>query len=138
MTTGPSSTGVLSSCVGVLASRQRLAGGRLFTAARLTGAAASPLGLHGCSRTPQQPTNTQHRGAASAPILPISGLLLPAHSKAEAIAEALSTGGFQFAFLHVKAVDDTGHDFLTHMKVCFCASVRMLNQYAHASVAGIM
>ncbi len=49
--------------------------------------------------------------------LPVCVLLLPVRSKAEAIAEALSMGGFQFAFLHVKAVDDTGHDFLTHMKV---------------------
>lgn len=37
--------------------------------------------------------------------------------KAEAIAEALSRGGFQFGFLHVKAVDDTGHDFLVQQKV---------------------
>jgi len=41
-------------------------------------------------------------------------------SKAEAIAEALSRGGYQFGFLHVKAVDDTGHDFLLKMKVRFC------------------
>ncbi|KAL4448400.1 hypothetical protein ABPG75_005619 [Micractinium tetrahymenae] len=38
------------------------------------------------------------------------------HRKAEAIAEALSRGGFQFGFLHVKAVDDTGHDFLVDLK----------------------
>ncbi|PSC70414.1 archaeal type cofactor-independent phosphoglycerate mutase [Micractinium conductrix] len=38
------------------------------------------------------------------------------HKKAEAIAEALATGGYQFAFLHVKAVDDTGHDFMVQMK----------------------
>ena len=125
-TIGPSSTGVLSSCVGLLASFQRLAGGRYFTAACLTGSAASPLGPHRCNRAPQQLTDTQRGLAASAPNPSISGLLLPARSKAEAIAEALSTGGFQFAFLHVKAVDDTGHDFLTHMKVCFSASAHML------------
>jgi hypothetical protein len=33
------------------------------------------------------------------------------------VAEALGGGGFQFAFLHVKAVDDTGHDFLVKLKV---------------------
>lgn len=37
--------------------------------------------------------------------------------KAEAIAGALSSGGFNFGFLHVKAVDDTGHDFLLDQKV---------------------
>jgi hypothetical protein len=37
--------------------------------------------------------------------------------KAEAIAGALSGRGFQFGFLHVKAVDDTGHDHLTQLKV---------------------
>lgn len=38
------------------------------------------------------------------------------HRKAEAIAQALAHGGFQFGFLHVKAVDDTGHDHLTELK----------------------
>ena len=37
--------------------------------------------------------------------------------KAEAIATALTSGGFDFALLHVKAVDDTGHDRLPWMKV---------------------
>lgn len=40
-----------------------------------------------------------------------------ARRKAEAVAAALAGGRHQFAFLHVKAVDDTGHDYLTDMKV---------------------
>lgn len=39
------------------------------------------------------------------------------HVKAEAIAEALGHGDFDFGFLHVKAVDDTGHDRAAAMKV---------------------
>lgn len=37
--------------------------------------------------------------------------------KAEAVAGALAAGDHQFGFLHVKAVDDTGHDHLTQLKV---------------------
>lgn len=40
------------------------------------------------------------------------------HAKAEAIAEALKSGEYGFAFLHVKAIDDTGHDKAAAMKVC--------------------
>lgn len=39
-------------------------------------------------------------------------------AKAEAVAQALSSGSFDFAFLHVKAVDDAGHDRLPWLKVC--------------------
>lgn len=39
------------------------------------------------------------------------------HEKAKAIAEAVTTGGYSFGFLHVKAVDDTGHDRRVAMKV---------------------
>ena len=39
------------------------------------------------------------------------------HAKAEAIAGALVKGGYELGFLHVKAVDDTGHDRALAMKV---------------------
>ena len=39
------------------------------------------------------------------------------HAKAEAIARALTQGGYQLGFLHVKAVDDTGHDRAVALKV---------------------
>lgn len=39
------------------------------------------------------------------------------HAKAEAAADALVKQEFKLVFLHVKAVDDTGHDRLTHLKV---------------------
>lgn len=53
--------------------------------------------------------------------------------KAEAIAAALSdAGGFQFGFLHVKAVDDTGHDHLTALKVRGGAAAQ---QAQHAQLA---
>ncbi|GAB4817188.1 hypothetical protein N2152v2_004234 [Parachlorella kessleri] len=38
------------------------------------------------------------------------------HKKAEVIAKALTTGGYDFGFLHIKAVDDTGHDRLVDLK----------------------
>lgn len=37
--------------------------------------------------------------------------------QAETIAHALTTGLCDFGFLHVKAVDDTGHDRATALKV---------------------
>lgn len=40
------------------------------------------------------------------------------HVKAEKIAEALSAGQYDFGFLHIKAVDDTGHDQQPVLKVC--------------------
>lgn len=40
------------------------------------------------------------------------------HVKAERIAEALSAGQYNFGFLHIKAVDDTGHDQQPVLKVC--------------------
>ncbi len=39
------------------------------------------------------------------------------HSKADTIAAALVDGGYDFGLLHVKAVDDTGHDRMVAMKV---------------------
>jgi 2,3-bisphosphoglycerate-independent phosphoglycerate mutase len=38
-------------------------------------------------------------------------------SKAAVACGALVSGGFDFALLHVKAVDDTGHDRMLAMKV---------------------
>ena len=44
------------------------------------------------------------------------------HAKAETIAEALKSGVYKFGFLHVKAVDDTGHDRQPVLKVrCLAA-----------------
>ena len=39
----------------------------------------------------------------------------------------LTDGGYEFGFVHVKAVDDTGHDRKPQMKVrvCVCVCVRM-------------
>ncbi len=39
------------------------------------------------------------------------------HAKADTIAQALTEGGYSFGLLHVKAVDDTGHDRMVAMKV---------------------
>ncbi len=39
------------------------------------------------------------------------------HAKAAAVAEALTEGRHDFVFLHVKAVDDTGHDRQPAQKV---------------------
>lgn len=39
-------------------------------------------------------------------------------SKAAVAADALVNGGFDFCLVHVKAVDDTGHDRMLAMKVC--------------------
>ena len=39
------------------------------------------------------------------------------HAKAQAVADALSTQPYDFGFLHVKAVDDTGHDRQLALKV---------------------
>lgn len=38
-------------------------------------------------------------------------------SKAATAAAALTQGGYDFVLLHVKAVDDTGHDRMLAMKV---------------------
>lgn len=51
------------------------------------------------------------------------------HSKAATICDALTKGGYEFGFVHVKAVDDTGHDRMVAMKVggrvraCVCVYV---------------
>ncbi|KAK9802767.1 hypothetical protein WJX73_010854 [Symbiochloris irregularis] len=44
-------------------------------------------------------------------------------AKAEAVAQALVSGSFDFAFLHVKAVDDAGHDRLPWLKMKFIEAV---------------
>lgn len=41
------------------------------------------------------------------------------HAKAEAAADVLINGATDMVFLHIKAVDDTGHDRLTGLKVGF-------------------
>ena len=41
------------------------------------------------------------------------------HAKAEAAADVLVNGASDMVFLHIKAVDDTGHDRLTGLKVVF-------------------
>jgi Metalloenzyme superfamily len=51
------------------------------------------------------------------------------HRKAAAVADAVTTGGFQFGFVHVKAVDDCGHDRLWQLKVRYLEVVdQMLGQ----------
>lgn len=42
------------------------------------------------------------------------------HVKAKAMADALSSGTYDFGFLHIKAVDDTGHDQQPVLKVTIC------------------
>lgn len=42
-------------------------------------------------------------------------------SKAAVAAGALAGGGHDFVMVHVKAVDDTGHDRMLAMKVRRCA-----------------
>lgn len=41
------------------------------------------------------------------------------HRKAEAVASALAQGPYDFAFLHVKAVDDAGHDREVGLRVAY-------------------
>ena len=57
------------------------------------------------------------------------------HMKAETIAEALTAGQYDFGFLHIKAVDDTGHDQQPVLKVCChtCCpnSVPTINSWAN-------
>ncbi|CAL8468172.1 g7711 [Coccomyxa elongata] len=45
------------------------------------------------------------------------------HKKTEAIASALTDGGYRFGMLHVKAVDDTGHDRQAVLKVRYIEGV---------------
>lgn len=96
--------------------------------------------LRGCgSRLALQPFHEKHsmRGCIVAPTKIIAGLGMCAqmdvlnvpgttgdyrtsfHKKAEAIAAALSDDAYEFGFLHVKAVDDTGHDKQIHLKVAY-------------------
>lgn len=51
------------------------------------------------------------------------------HRKAEAVADALISGPYEFAFLHVKAVDDAGHDREVDLKVAYLEVVdKMVGQ----------
>ncbi len=47
------------------------------------------------------------------------------HKKAQAISSALIDGGYRFGMLHVKAVDDTGHDRQAVLKVTGLASLSL-------------
>lgn len=49
--------------------------------------------------------------------------------KAATVAAALASGRYDFAFLHVKAVDDTGHDRLPVLKVS--------QDFGYSSVLGL-
>ena len=49
------------------------------------------------------------------------------HAKSEAIAEALISGKYDFGFLHIKAIDDTGHDRAACLKV---TAVDLLDKHA--------
>ncbi|CAL5223026.1 g5481 [Coccomyxa viridis] len=48
------------------------------------------------------------------------------HAKAEAAADALVNGATDMVFLHIKAVDDTGHDRLTALKVGFLSAIDLM------------
>jgi hypothetical protein len=48
------------------------------------------------------------------------------HLKAEAICRAVTTGGYHFGFVHVKAVDDTGHDRLWQLRVRYLERMDLL------------
>lgn len=63
------------------------------------------------------------------------------HIKAETIAEALTAGQYDFGFLHIKAVDDAGHDQQPVLKVryleCVDVMLRQLIRRLHeAETAG--
>ncbi len=45
------------------------------------------------------------------------------HAKAETLSHALTSGQYDFGFLHIKAVDDTGHDQQPVLKVIPSPSV---------------
>ena len=45
------------------------------------------------------------------------------HAKAETLSNALTSGQYDFGFLHIKAVDDTGHDQQPVLKVIPSPSV---------------
>ncbi|GFH16460.1 metalloenzyme domain-containing protein, partial [Haematococcus lacustris] len=69
----------------------------------------------------EHPVNQQRReqarhGMAAAMVAPTK---IIAGSKASTICDALTTGSAQFGFVHVKAVDDCGHDRRLQMKVMF-------------------
>ena len=49
------------------------------------------------------------------------------HAKAEAAADVLVNGTSDMVFLHVKAVDDTGHDRLTGLKVLFLIAIHHIS-----------
>ncbi|KAK9845885.1 hypothetical protein WJX81_005130 [Elliptochloris bilobata] len=56
-------------------------------------------------------------------------------AKAAAVADALAGGQYGFAFLHVKAVDDTGHDRDTVLKVRYLEAVDAMTRQLVARLA---
>jgi 2,3-bisphosphoglycerate-independent phosphoglycerate mutase len=51
------------------------------------------------------------------------------HKKGEAVCNAVTNGGFDFGFVHVKAVDDTGHDRLWGLRIRYIELMdRLLGQ----------
>ncbi|DBA96948.1 TPA: hypothetical protein ACH3X1_001278 [Trebouxia sp. C0004] len=62
------------------------------------------------------------------------------HAKAEKLSEALISGQYDFGFLHIKAVDDTGHDQQPVLKVqyleCVDVMIKQLVRRLHQAEAG--
>ncbi|KAL0023909.1 hypothetical protein WJX79_009725 [Trebouxia sp. C0005] len=62
------------------------------------------------------------------------------HAKAETLSEALTSGQYDFGFLHIKAVDDTGHDQQPVLKVqyleCVDVMIKQLVRRLHQAEAG--
>ena len=56
------------------------------------------------------------------------------HAKAEAAADVLINGATDMVFLHIKAVDDTGHDRLTGLKVIFVLITLMATEKSAVGV----
>lgn len=48
------------------------------------------------------------------------------HMKTDAVCRAVTSGGFQFGFMHVKAVDDCGHDGLWQLRVKYLEQMDLL------------
>jgi 2,3-bisphosphoglycerate-independent phosphoglycerate mutase len=57
------------------------------------------------------------------------------HAKAAAACAALAGSGYTFSFVHVKAVDDTGHDRLTALKACTLLSGMSQQACSHVVLA---
>lgn len=81
--------------------------------------------LHGTFRV------VYHTCATTRPTHPTHLLLHSTRfdAKAARVVKALTAEGFDFALLHVKAVDDTGHDRAPHLKLGYIEAVdRMVGQ----------